>query len=395
MTVTLRTPLITAARVRSAVKADIPNVIDTLRLFSDCTDFGDSSGDGWKAIVDLFEDRGGISKEPGVRATLVLRVLQLRSADINTNYLEDQYANLGIYAFEKIIDQEVGDFILNVMGRRAINARSDGCGYTPLQLEIAHGGFYIEEVLRWNPDLHLSTVDTELSPNEESPTSLAMYSSWMFSEWRTKLNYLCVDFEDFVEKELDRGPLLKAGWTSETLLGLFQMKHQRGGDFAGLYYCSDCSEELMEINVQPYWLHLLERYKREKDSKILSESVSLRGDKAKQAVSCSLQSQKMMNQDLLADNLPSDDEAGGIEAGVAFIHPALKNVTEDAGDQKHSQPAAQLEYEYRWEDYLCIRCWVDFKRTGIRERSSYKFGESLIHTDDASEHDYSPFLFNT
>ena len=390
MTITLRTPLITAAREVPAIGADIPDVIDTLRLFSDCTDFSDSKGDGWEAILGICRDTMfGI---PG-HCTLLLRVLQLWGVEINTNSLEDRYAKLAFYAFEGFLREEVRDFMLNLMGKKAIDTRRYGCGYTPLQYQIARGGFFTRAVLRRNPDLNVSVIETYFSPDEESPTSLAMYSSWTFANWRTELDYIGVNLEDFVEKELNRGPLSKAGWISETLLALFQTQHQWGGDIPLMSSCSDCSAFLEEIVIQPYWLHLLERYKKEKDIKILSESVSLLGDKANKAVSRSLGSQEMMNKDFSAKNVSYDAEIVGNEAGIRSINPALRNVKEDAGDQIHSTHTTQSNYEHRWEEHLCMDCWLYYKRTGIRKRLI--FVNAPIDTDDASEHEYSPFLFHT
>ena len=271
--------------------------------------------------------------KPSVRSTLLLRVLQLWGVEINTNDLEDQYAELSFCAFEELVGEEVGDFLLNMMGKKGIDAHSHGYGYTSLQYEIAIGGVFTKAVLRWNPDLNASVVDTDFSPYEESPTSLAMYSSWTFVDWRTELGYIGVDFEGFVERELDRGPLLKAGWTSETLLALFQTQYQWECEFLSpSFWCSDCSGELIEISVQPCWLQLLERYKRGKDPQILSESVLHLGDKANKTVSCSLESREMMNKDLLANNVSYDGDIVGNEACIPSIHPALKNGKEDAGD---------------------------------------------------------------
>lgn len=189
--------------------------------------------------------------EMGIKSTLVLHMLQLWAMEIKAFPLEDRYAHLGFYAFEEHLEKNVGDFMLDLMGNLASNARRHGYGCTPLQYNIATGGSFTRAVLERNPDLHGTIMDCVFSPNQESPTSLAMYFSWAFAMRQADLKHFGIDFEEFVEKEMLGGPLVKANWTLESLSALFQLQYYWKCNVPVPERCSDYSGFLHKLRIQP------------------------------------------------------------------------------------------------------------------------------------------------
>lgn len=76
-----------------------------------------------------------------------------------------------------------------------------------LQMDILHFttvliSAYWEEasmILAKGPDLYRLGYDYEYTPRKDSATSLAMYSSWAFADWRRGLVANEVDLEKFID----------------------------------------------------------------------------------------------------------------------------------------------------------------------------------------------------
>lgn len=77
-------------------------------------------------------------------------------------------------------------------------------------------------LLRRGADPHLTGFDRNYSPQQETPTSLAMYNAWAFSSWFRALLGVRTNFYILVKKELQQGSLKRAGWHEESLLSFFQ-----------------------------------------------------------------------------------------------------------------------------------------------------------------------------
>ena len=69
-------------------------------------------------------------------------------------------------------------------------------------------------VLSKGLDIHRLDLDYYYSPQEETPTSLAMYSEFAFAHWQYGLNTIKVDLKMFTEEELKKKPLC-ARWLGE------------------------------------------------------------------------------------------------------------------------------------------------------------------------------------
>ena len=120
----------------------------------------------------------------------------------------------------------------------------------------------VTEVLARGADVHRLGIDTYYTPYEESPTSLAMYSSRTFTYWLYALASVGVDLESFIDQELELNLEVHPGWEKETLGALFAH-----GDRPDLHVpytrtCSDCAVESIRVFVQPYWRHLHENIKQ-------------------------------------------------------------------------------------------------------------------------------------
>ncbi|MCJ1268825.1 hypothetical protein MMC22_008713, partial [Lobaria immixta] len=108
----------------------------------------------------------------------------------------------------------------------------------------------------------------------ETPTSLAMYSSFVFKEWRDALLRLSINLESFVEDEMQQSPLRDAGWDNDSLAALFHCDIQPGHIPSMLYHCDDCSNWVPSIWVELSWQEWLNRFKQKTNAKISSDHES-------------------------------------------------------------------------------------------------------------------------
>ena len=71
---------------------------------------------------------------------------------------------------------DAAGLLLDLGGKRAIDKTDYFDKYTILQQEIVTLDQNLGTVLSRGPDLHLTSCELDYSPQQESPTSLAMYS---------------------------------------------------------------------------------------------------------------------------------------------------------------------------------------------------------------------------
>ncbi|CZR52451.1 uncharacterized protein PAC_02328 [Phialocephala subalpina] len=84
--------------------------------------------------------------------------------------------------------------------------------------------FAVEAFAKNGADLHYSGKDIDHSPVEETATSLSLYSSCRFFEWRGILRDLKIDIAGFIKDELQSSRLREDGWNAESLGFLFQLE---------------------------------------------------------------------------------------------------------------------------------------------------------------------------
>ncbi|KAL9626781.1 MAG: hypothetical protein Q9164_007795, partial [Protoblastenia rupestris] len=161
--------------------------------------------------------------------------------------------------------EEAYDLLLEMGGAEVIDAPiSDTDGFTLLHESVAYAiKGQVGLTLSKGPDLYPLSFGYFFTPQKETPTSLAMYSSWAFTDWLDGLIAIKVDLEEFIEQELERTYVVHAGWNKQTLLDLFALDYAPDLVLRGVYVCSDCTRRFSTIRVQPSWRHLLEQIKQE------------------------------------------------------------------------------------------------------------------------------------
>jgi len=108
-----------------------------------------------------------------------------------------------------------------------------------------------------------------------TPTSLMMRYSTHFCLLRSILRDLNVDLDNFIKEELQRGPLVKAGWKQHTLQVLF--KFEFVPFIMPVILCRICSDP-KQVATEFSWLHTLERIKSSTPSGISASRISLERD---------------------------------------------------------------------------------------------------------------------
>ena len=396
--ITIRTPLRLA--VHQCGRGTQSGVIDTFRLLIDSVDLSEEDSDGWEVLDDLCIHVWGFHREKALSWT----IRQL-SFELKTNFVERHFASMLSWLFVMIETyperSEALDLLLNLGGHGIINAPFDvTTGYAALHEAIA---CYCEEdnvsaVVARGPDLHRRGLDTFYTPFEESPTSLAMYSASAFSNWLHALANVHMDLENLIDQELELNHEVHIGWKKETLVDLFSY-----GDRPDLYApyvetCSDCSETVYSVRVQPYWQHILKRIKRrlhpydpvtaesEVDEK---ENVDI--DTSEQAASSS------------TDLIPKLGTTGNVPPSDPEEVPSeLESESETGASEFSTMTQSESVCLYDKYEIVCIDCWLHYERTGTRrqpgepaaEENSSK-PEDPPSSDDSSECEYSPFLIHS
>ena len=120
-------------------------------------------------------------------------------------------------------------------------------------------------------DVHVVGNQINLSPVDETATSLALYTFEGFRKWRDLLSANGFDLDKVVKNELARGPLRKNGWKEERLVRLFEMNKsvkedgwlQQRVDLHECPRCGECScsDEHNPMIVDVQWQLLLKKIK--------------------------------------------------------------------------------------------------------------------------------------
>lgn len=388
-----QTPLRLASYgVHRILDAKLSEAIDTFRLFVDSMDFGED-GDGWNVLVSLCSGAysGGRTV---VEAKILLWMLRLSSSEMKTNFIEKTCAQMlyyTLYPNPELV--EASDLILRLGGHGIFDTNiDDEYGYPILHQRLV---YIIEEdflsvVLARGPNFHRRCFSPLYTPYEETPTSLAMYSSWTFTIWLRGLVSIGVDTERFIDQELERNPEVHAGWEKGTLLYLFEY-----GDRPDLHAgdedwnCSDCHRGC-GVRVQPYWRHFLERIKKRMHPENLIRPISEIDDEE------NADSGNMVGAaSSLRDPNPPPDTTGNVPVVDLDMLPSES----DSGECSSGYPATislQSDCIYSRYEIVCMDCWLHYKRTGTR-RQPPSTGEDSSENgysspeDDSSDDEFSPF----
>ena len=342
-------------------KAEIPEAIDTFRILWDLMDFSEADGEGWNILIDLNNQTAAIGADWKARITLLSWMLRVAVPDIKDHYFEHPFNFLlgWLLLFKEFFEDGTIHSFLQLDNGRAIEARASPGGYTNLHYKIAVGDSIIAQLLNYKPDLHCIGLDHIYSDYPESPTSLALNSSFAFALWRDALEEAEVDIESFITTEMQQTPLIEAGWTVETLSAIFTYKFDTLLNLHRSYYCVNCSK-IPSIRVQPYWMQITERIRAGLDPDDVSESLDM---------------EEYEEENPLAINEVKMDTAMNPDANSEEL-------------EEYTHPTCA----YRKDEILCMQCWVRYKETGHRQMPRECNDESRSEPgDEEPDDEFSPF----
>ena len=398
-----RSPFLAAVRPRIE-NLPCSKAIDTLRLFTDVMNFVDHDGDGWLALLDISSSYGYDRRS--IFPHLFLWMLQLCSPEIRTHFIEYNYTVLLWNGFN-FGNEKLARLLLDLGPVDAIETKVVG-SYTMLQANFLWpGGRGLDMILAFEPDLHHLSSNPKISPREETPLSLALYSYESFSAFAQALRKRHTNMDEFVLQELREDyPLKDDGWTRQTLRALFQLKVQP--DAVVIIYstnirCDECyGYSLYWLKVGVAWQRYLEMFK-ERHSQIATE-ISNSNEGMTDIVS-----ENTAQNQLLIDLMRDFDDISNCQE----LH--TDSGTESSGDSSSGSELAECETDQpSWEqrfwqhEVVCTHCWYSFKN-GLGkppwarqsdsaeedDNSEDEGSEDEGSGDEGSEEDFSPFLINT
>lgn len=360
-----RSPLLNAVADTFVRNDTLQATMDTVRVFADCLDFTFPEADGWETISYIAHNSMSTSDEEAKLIFLVW-ILRLSSFDIRFNYIEASYARTLNFLMNGKERDSAYHLFLSLGPKRAIDAVDDSFTYSCLMKRMVYVEQGLSPYLSLSPDLHFTAYNSDYSPNTETPTSLAMYSSWAFHSWLAFLLLKQVDIASFVQAEIDQKILIKQGCSAQTLQTLFDWEFVACYDVEDDRICSDCSKCMIALIVQPYWLCILEQIKRGK------HFGRLQGNR------------RCASLNIRTCEAASDESWIEDQAGQPSSPHRLTNTD-------------GLRCDYEFDDVTCMDCWLHYKRTGRRNNPPgphWKKWHWLQDDDMFSPcHEYCPWNF--
>ena len=378
----LRSPVELAAEgnVRQSTYAMLPDISDTFRLLIGSMDFMGQDGNGWSVLYGLCDASCETSGERAAKIALLVWMLRLVSSEMKMCGVERHYANMLNWTLCANTGlSEASRLFLRLGGPKLIDepVYYDG-GYTILHLEAAHaeGQERLDLVLAQGPDVHRLGLDFDMSPAEESPFSLILYSSWGFRDWLDALVIAGKDFEEFVTQEIQRNHNIHPGWEKETLLNLSTYNYVNDYVPRSFWECNDCTQDQCFIKVQPHWRHFLERIKHGIDPYYSPVEARSEVDK-----------EESTGGDSVAEGVDNPDDPTGLEDASSELDAESESGSEL---EIESKSESKGRWEPEWEpghpdphDYpttvsllsdciycphevVCMNCWLYYIKTGTR-----------------------------
>ena len=357
---------------------------DTFRLLFESVDFTDQDGNGWKVLIGLCDASNILEGEPAAIMAILYWMLRLFSSEIKMCGSERNYAEL----LHWTLGQETGlaeasRLILHLGGPELIDipVYDDG-GYNTVHFRAAgaEGRRDIDPVLAHDPDIHRLGCDFEWSPEEESPLSLVLYSSWAFRDWLDTLATAGKDFEEFVSEEIKRNHAIHPGWEKETLLNLSTYDYLVDYDPLGSCQCADCNIGNYQIRVQPHWRHFIERIKHGIDPYYSPAEASSEVDEEESAESrITAEAEENTDDPTDLDDIGSEtDSESGSESLSEFDELGSSSVWKPEWELGHLNPhnypttvSLQSHCVYCPHEAVCMNCWLFYINTGTR-RYAYR-----------------------
>ncbi|KAG8533003.1 uncharacterized protein KY384_001785 [Bacidia gigantensis] len=363
---------------------NLPEVVDTLRIFSDDLDFSDVAAKGWGFLEDIGDETACLNGDMAAKRALFSWILHYTGSSVRENFLESKYWQI-LYWVLSLRDDDIVRLFLQCGRKDAINSRDESGGYSGIHYRAAQTDDDLEIILKHFPDLHLSGLNPQASPVLETPTSIAMYSSPAFVNWRHDLYSTGIDMYAFINEEIQRKPLSEAGWTPETLTILFNFNVDPATRPEHYMYCPDCLMRWEDkvIIVQPFWMHIL--------TKIMS------GLYDQALLECEMEGSWIENEDESESEdgrIESNEESRGGKGNVNSEPLPSGSVEDDFRDSSSTQASANdipkssgeyggqdgTAYSFDREEMICVDCWIRYRDTGQRIR--------VAHPDHAALNQY-------
>lgn len=224
----------------------------------DALDFCDDNGDGWIILTHFFRFCQGNSPEDLAALTLLKWLIQSSSDEIERYYFEERLRDAFLNPSPMMT--EAASLLLDLSPAKDVDKIGTNQRYPPLQAYVLYGMWNgIIKLISMGADPHLQSLEVYHSPQKETPTSMAMNSSWAFWSFReVNISEIGYDVVEFVHRELARaGPLIDAGWRVETLRALFEFDFDPDLDLEMMDECPTCGRVTIFAAIQPYWQNTL------------------------------------------------------------------------------------------------------------------------------------------
>ena len=318
--------------------------------------------------------------------------------ELKAYYLRSEVASLLGCTLRPHPGLEPSSNLLLKLGDAKLIDSQDGIdGFTVLHTRLA----YAEDprdvglVLSKGPNLHLLGLNELFTPEKESPTSLAMYSSWAFADWLHGLVTIGVNLGTFIDQELESNAFVHPGWDKETLHNLFDYRARPDLHNRRERVCCDCNYFLGRIKIQPYWRHVLERIKQRIDPDYPSRNESeTRGNENADVGGISeaaTSSSGRGHEPDLIGNTPIDNR----EASSSLGSESRSELSLDV----HGYPervSIRSDCVYDEEEGICIDCWLHYRRTGTRfQVEDSSMDDYSSSEDESSDEEFSPYLIHS
>ncbi|KAL8834931.1 MAG: hypothetical protein Q9176_007225 [Flavoplaca citrina] len=321
--------------------AMLSDISDTLRLLTDSLDFMDQDGKGWYTLGGLCDASSVTSGERAAKIALLVWMLRLVSSEMKMYGCEWHYAELLSYTLDEDNGlQEASRLLLRLGGPKSIDSIREDSGYTILHIRAAFAEGRLNPVLAQGPDVHRLGCDFEWSPEEESPLSLALYSSRAFADWLDALVIARKEFEEYVAYEIQRNHATHPGWEKETLLNLSTYDYLIDYHPGRPWWCSDCTKRIWRLAVQPHWRHFLERIKHGIDPHYSPSEASSEVDEEESAEGKSM-----------AEAIDNTDDPTGLDGAGSMLDAESESGSElEIESESSSESESESEWwEPEWE----------------------------------------------
>ena len=353
--------------------------MDAIRLFSDTMDFSHTVASGWKTLFFLFDyyfdacsNNWGHIRGAEI-TSLIVWILHLSASDFKESFSTQNFSVLMALSSTQRA-AEINSLLLT-FNDNFVHAKSKSGGYSVLQFICAFPGwskdmsFGLNSILNKGTNLHSVGYDTCYSVKSETPTSLAMYSSFLFMKWRDALLRLSVNLEIFVRNEMQQSPLRDAGWDEESLLALFHCDVQSGYNPSTFDQCDECPIRAIFIRVELPWRKWLNRFKQKTNAEISSIDDKSGGAESDQSDGEILSDDESSGAESdRSDGEITEQNSSSLEAEETVLNESCEG--EEVVDETVSSDLYESETENETFDayfgdgtgFVCMRCYL--KREG-------------------------------